>query len=127
MGATESIPHDLRYDRSDEFMEIVLGHWNSWQKDALIVDVRYNGGGFIPDFFMNILRQKLVNLWKPRYGQDWRDFNVHCALVKKARKFSSSTAPNERPMRSRYGRTGYEYRWTRPRDGGPRRTGSNSA
>ena len=44
MGATESIPHDLRYDRSDEFMEIVLGHWNSWQKDALIID--RNSGKF---------------------------------------------------------------------------------
>ncbi|MGR8950719.1 MAG: LLM class flavin-dependent oxidoreductase [Gammaproteobacteria bacterium] len=38
MGAAESIPHDLRYDRSDEFMEVVLGHWNSWGKDALLLD-----------------------------------------------------------------------------------------
>ena len=41
-------------------------------KQGFIIDERFNGGGFIPDFFMNILRQKLVNLWKPRYGQDWR-------------------------------------------------------
>ncbi len=38
MGAAESIPHDLRYDRSDEFMEVVLGHWNSWAADALTLD-----------------------------------------------------------------------------------------
>jgi FMN-dependent oxidoreductase (nitrilotriacetate monooxygenase family) len=38
MGRQESIPHDLRYDRADEFMEIVLGHWDSWADDALIVD-----------------------------------------------------------------------------------------
>ncbi len=38
MGRTEVLEHDLRYDRADEFMEIVLGHWNSWDDDALIVD-----------------------------------------------------------------------------------------
>src|SRR5665213_2743870 len=36
MGRTEHIPHDLRYDRADEFMEIVLGHWDAWDDDALI-------------------------------------------------------------------------------------------
>ncbi|MEM1306779.1 MAG: NtaA/DmoA family FMN-dependent monooxygenase [Pseudomonadota bacterium] len=30
--------HDLRYDKADEFMEVVLGHWDSWRDDALIVD-----------------------------------------------------------------------------------------
>ena len=31
MGRGESvIEHDTRYDRADEFMEIVLGHWDSW-------------------------------------------------------------------------------------------------
>jgi FMN-dependent oxidoreductase (nitrilotriacetate monooxygenase family) len=34
----EHPPHDLRYDKADEFMEIVLGHWDSWADDALIVD-----------------------------------------------------------------------------------------
>jgi len=38
MGRRESIAHDVRYDRSDEFMEVVLGHWNSWDADALILD-----------------------------------------------------------------------------------------
>src|SRR4051812_35322538 len=38
MGRGEVLEHDLRYDRADEFMEIVLGHWNSWADDALIVD-----------------------------------------------------------------------------------------
>jgi FMN-dependent oxidoreductase (nitrilotriacetate monooxygenase family) len=42
MGRSESIAHDERYDRSDEFMDVVLGHWNSWAKDALILD-RENG------------------------------------------------------------------------------------
>ena len=38
MGRSESIAHDERYDRSDEFMDVVLGHWNAWADDALILD-----------------------------------------------------------------------------------------
>ena len=30
--------HDERYDRADEFMEAVLGHWDTWEDDALILD-----------------------------------------------------------------------------------------
>lgn len=30
--------HDTRYDRADEFMEVVLGHWDSWEDDALVGD-----------------------------------------------------------------------------------------
>lgn len=30
--------HGLRYDRADEFMEVVLGHWDTWGEDALILD-----------------------------------------------------------------------------------------
>ncbi|MAB97252.1 MAG: LLM class flavin-dependent oxidoreductase [Pseudomonadaceae bacterium] len=30
--------HDLRYDRADEFMEVVMGHWDTWEDDALILD-----------------------------------------------------------------------------------------
>ena len=61
------------------------GYYPNLRKQGLIIDERFNGGGFIPDFFMNILRQKLVNLWKPRYGQDWRTpgtaFLGHLAMV----------------------------------------------
>ncbi|MFT5445021.1 MAG: FMN-dependent oxidoreductase (nitrilotriacetate monooxygenase family) [Gammaproteobacteria bacterium] len=38
MGLQEAPPHDTRYDRADEFMEVVLGHWDTWADDALIVD-----------------------------------------------------------------------------------------
>ena len=27
-----------RYDRADEFMEVVLGHWDTWEDGALIID-----------------------------------------------------------------------------------------
>jgi FMN-dependent oxidoreductase (nitrilotriacetate monooxygenase family) len=38
MGRDEVVDHDLRYDRADEFMEIVLGHWDSWEDDAIVQD-----------------------------------------------------------------------------------------
>jgi FMN-dependent oxidoreductase (nitrilotriacetate monooxygenase family) len=38
MGRAEVIEHDLRYDRADEFVDTVLGHWDSWDDDALILD-----------------------------------------------------------------------------------------
>src|SRR5207302_1589626 len=28
--------HDLRYDRADEFMQVVFGHWDSWEDDAIV-------------------------------------------------------------------------------------------
>jgi alkanesulfonate monooxygenase SsuD/methylene tetrahydromethanopterin reductase-like flavin-dependent oxidoreductase (luciferase family) len=37
-GRDEHMGHDARYDRADEFMEVVLGHWNTWEDDALILD-----------------------------------------------------------------------------------------
>jgi len=38
MGREEVLSHDLRYDRADEFMEIVLGHWDTWEDDAIVQD-----------------------------------------------------------------------------------------
>ncbi len=38
MGIGAQMEHDLRYDRADEFMEVVLGHWGAWEPDALVVD-----------------------------------------------------------------------------------------
>ena len=38
MGRSGVMEHDLRYDRADEFMEVVLGHRDAWEDDALIVD-----------------------------------------------------------------------------------------
>jgi FMN-dependent oxidoreductase (nitrilotriacetate monooxygenase family) len=38
MGRDEAIGHDLRYDRADEFMQIVLGHWDAWEDDAIVQD-----------------------------------------------------------------------------------------
>jgi FMN-dependent oxidoreductase (nitrilotriacetate monooxygenase family) len=38
MGREQVIAHDLRYDRADEFMEVVLGHWDCWEDDAIVQD-----------------------------------------------------------------------------------------
>ena len=38
MGRTEVVGHDERYDRADEFMHVVHGHWDTWADDALVVD-----------------------------------------------------------------------------------------
>jgi FMN-dependent oxidoreductase (nitrilotriacetate monooxygenase family) len=38
MGHDEVIAHDERYDRADEFMAVVFGHWDSWEGDAIVQD-----------------------------------------------------------------------------------------
>ena len=38
MGQPSHDDHDRRYDRADEFMEVVLGHWDSWDDDAIVAD-----------------------------------------------------------------------------------------
>ena len=38
MGRSVHMGHDLRYDRADEFMEIVHGCWDGWDDGALVVD-----------------------------------------------------------------------------------------
>src|SRR3712207_5855966 len=37
-GRAAHLGHDARYDRADEFMEAVLGHWDSWEDDAVVYD-----------------------------------------------------------------------------------------
>lgn len=37
-GRDVVLEHDLRYDRAEEFLEIVRGHWRSWDDDALVMD-----------------------------------------------------------------------------------------
>jgi FMN-dependent oxidoreductase (nitrilotriacetate monooxygenase family) len=37
-GKAEHLEHDLRYDRADEFLEVVTGLWDSWEDGAIIAD-----------------------------------------------------------------------------------------
>jgi len=48
MGRDEVIDHDARYDRADEFMEVVLGHWDAWEDDAIVQD-KASGLFAVPD------------------------------------------------------------------------------
>jgi tricorn protease len=41
-------------------------------KDGIIVDERYNAGGFVPDFYINRLRQTTWTYWSSRDGHDLR-------------------------------------------------------
>jgi N-acetyl-S-(2-succino)cysteine monooxygenase len=37
-GPTEHLQHDLRYERGEEFIEIVKALWDSWEPDAIVAD-----------------------------------------------------------------------------------------
>ncbi|MBA3949318.1 MAG: PD40 domain-containing protein [Acidobacteria bacterium] len=39
-------------------------------KDAIIVDERFNGGGQVADYYIDMLRRPLVSMWAMRYGAD---------------------------------------------------------
>ena len=37
-GGEKHLEHDTRYDRADEFMEVVMGHWDAWEDGAIVAD-----------------------------------------------------------------------------------------
>jgi tricorn protease len=39
-------------------------------KDAVILDERFNGGGSIADYYIDVLQKKLIAYWAMRYGPD---------------------------------------------------------
>lgn len=41
-------------------------------KDALIIDERFNSGGQIADYYIDILRRPFASYWAPRHGSDNR-------------------------------------------------------
>ena len=41
-------------------------------KEALIIDERFNSGGQIADYYIDLLRRPFMSYWAPRYGADWR-------------------------------------------------------
>jgi FMN-dependent oxidoreductase (nitrilotriacetate monooxygenase family) len=47
-GYNEHLEHDARYDRADEFLDVALKLWNSWEEDALVLD-KENGIFADPD------------------------------------------------------------------------------
>jgi tricorn protease len=41
-------------------------------KEAIIVDERFNGGGQVADYYIDLLRRPLISYWAMRYGADLR-------------------------------------------------------
>ncbi|MFM7149644.1 MAG: S41 family peptidase [Gemmataceae bacterium] len=41
-------------------------------KEALIIDERFNSGGQIADYYIDILRRPFASFWAPRHGAEWR-------------------------------------------------------
>lgn len=39
-------------------------------KDAIIIDERFNGGGLVADYYIDILKREYVCMWNMRYGAD---------------------------------------------------------
>ena len=39
-------------------------------KEAIIVDERYNGGGQVADYYIDLLRRPFISYWATRYGAD---------------------------------------------------------
>jgi tricorn protease len=48
--------------------ELFKGFYQQSRKQALILDDRYNGGGFIPDRMIDLLRRPLLSYWVARSG-----------------------------------------------------------
>jgi tricorn protease len=48
--------------------ELFKGFYAQANKDALLIDDRYNGGGFIPDRMIELLERKPVSYWTRRGG-----------------------------------------------------------
>ncbi len=45
-------------------------------KEAIIVDERFNGGGQVADYYIELLRRPLVSYWATRYGETIRTPNA---------------------------------------------------
>ena len=44
--------------------------------DGLIIDERWNGGGYIPTYFIDILGRRTYSYWARRDGEDWSTPNL---------------------------------------------------
>jgi tricorn protease len=51
--------------------ELVRQFMGQFQKDALLVDERWNSGGQIPTRFIELLDRPVTNFWALRHGDDW--------------------------------------------------------
>ena len=52
--------------------ELVKQFMAQWKKEGLIIDERWNGGGQIPDRFIELLNRPVLAYWAVRDGQSWQ-------------------------------------------------------
>jgi tricorn protease len=52
--------------------ELVRQFMGQWKKDGLIIDERWNGGGQIPDRFIELLNRPILAYWAVRDGASWQ-------------------------------------------------------
>ncbi len=50
---------------------LIRQFYGQTQKEALIIDERWNGGGQIPTRFIELLNRPVTNYWAVRHGRDW--------------------------------------------------------
>jgi tricorn protease len=51
--------------------EFVRSFYPQYNKEGLIIDVRYNSGGMVPDFFIERLSREVLSLWARREGKSF--------------------------------------------------------
>ena len=51
--------------------ELFRQFYGQRDKQALIIDERWNGGGQIPNRFIELLNRPITNYWARRDGHDW--------------------------------------------------------
>jgi tricorn protease len=56
-------------DAQNEMVQQFMGQW---KKDGLIIDERWNGGGQIPDRFIELLNRPILAYWAVRDGASWQ-------------------------------------------------------
>ncbi|MEL6106569.1 MAG: S41 family peptidase [Planctomycetota bacterium] len=66
--------------------DLVRQLYGQMNKDALIIDDRWNGGGQIPTRFIELLNRPVMNYWARRDGRDWSwppdsHFGPKCMLI----------------------------------------------
>jgi tricorn protease len=52
--------------------ELVRQFTPQWNKEALVIDERFNSGGQCPDRFIELLNRPIYNYWARRDHQDWQ-------------------------------------------------------
>ena len=52
--------------------ELVKQFMAQWRKEGLIIDERWNGGGQIPDRFIELLNRPMLAYWAVRDGASWQ-------------------------------------------------------